>query len=237
MTGYSPNFYTELEQSSLKSARKLVPIILNKYGPTSIVDFGCGSGAFLSVFLDLGISEILGLEGEWILQAKSLHPRVPMQVHDLETEIDLKTRFDLAICLEVAEHLPIEHAKILVKSLVNASERIVFSAAIPGQNGTNHVNLQFPEYWAELFQEHEYFLEWDPRPELWRLRGVAPWYKQNILVFHKKTSASLVYSIPQRRFHPEIAIEHRTIVFKVILLLRRITQKLMRILKLRVQHG
>ena len=236
MTGYSLDFYTELEQSSFESACKLVPIILDKYNPATVVDFGCGSGAFLSVFLDLGITKVLGLEGEWILQTKPLHPRVPIQVHDLETEIDLKNRFDLAICLEVAEHLPIDYAKILVKSLVNASERILFSAAIPGQNGTNHVNLQFPEYWAELFQEHEYFLEWDPRPELWKLRGIAPWYKQNLMVFRKISSTSSVYSIPQRRFHPEIAVEHRTVFFKVILLLRRIIRKLIRVVKLRIKH-
>lgn len=236
MAGYSSNFYTQLEQSSLISARTLAPIILNKYNPNTIVDFGCGSGAFLSVFLDLGISEILGLEGEWILQAKPLHPRVPIKIHDLETEIDLERRFDLAICLEVAEHLPIEYAKTLVKSLVNASERILFSAAIPGQNGTNHVNLQFPEYWAELFREHEYYLEWDPRPELWKLRGLAPWYKQNLLVFRRKCSTSLVYSIPQRRFHPEIAIEHRSTSYKINLLLRRFIRKSIRILKLNFQN-
>jgi SAM-dependent methyltransferase len=237
MSGYSIDFYAELEQSSSESARKLVPLILNKFSPSSVVDFGCGSGAFLCVFMELGVTEVLGLEGNWILETKPMHPSVPMQVHDLQTPINLKNKFDLAVCLEVAEHLPMEYAKVLVKSLVDASERIIFSAAIPGQNGTNHINLQFPEYWAGLFGEHDYFLEWDPRPEIWKLRNIAPWYKQNLIVFRKKSISSSAYVIPERRFHPEIALEQRTFFFKLILLLKRITKKLLRMARVRIRNG
>ena len=144
MSNYSKDFYLELAKTSDKSANVLAPILIEKYQPFSVVDFGCGTGSFCKAFIANGITDVLGIEGEWILEIESVMTEKWLEIQDLKSPISLQKRFDLAICLEVAEHLPPESSRLLVDSLVKASDRIAFSAAIPGQSGTEHINLQFP---------------------------------------------------------------------------------------------
>ena len=59
-------------------------------------------------------------------------------------------RFDLALCLDVTEHLPRECADPLVTLLTSLAPVVAFSAAIPVQDSYNHVNCQWPAYWFRL---------------------------------------------------------------------------------------
>ncbi len=103
--------------------------------------------------------------------------------HDLTAPLELERHFDLAVCLEVAEHLPAERAETLVASLVSLAPVVLFSAAIPYQGGDDHVNEQWPEYWQQLFAKHDYLVVDCLRESLWRHKDVAPWYAQNLLVY------------------------------------------------------
>jgi hypothetical protein len=60
--------------------------------------------------------------------------------HDIATPLPehLVGRFDLAVCLEVAEHLPPERAESFIRELCDLAPVVLFSAAIPGQGGTGH---------------------------------------------------------------------------------------------------
>jgi hypothetical protein len=60
---------------------------------------------------------------------------------------------------------------------------VLFSAAIPYQGGTGHVNERWPDYWAALFERHGYVVVDAIRKRVWRDRQVASWYAQNILVY------------------------------------------------------
>jgi hypothetical protein len=95
-------------------------------------------------------------------------------------------KFDLVVSLEVAEHLPGEHAETYVDSLTRLGPAVLFSAAVPYQGGTEHVNEQWPDYWVELF-ERKGFVVLDPiRKRIWQHPGVEYWYSQNILLFVKR---------------------------------------------------
>jgi 2-polyprenyl-3-methyl-5-hydroxy-6-metoxy-1,4-benzoquinol methylase len=61
--------------------------------------------------------------------------------------LDLEKEFDLVVSLEVAEHLPASAADQFVNTLVKHGKKILFSAAIPGQGGQDHLNEQWPDYW------------------------------------------------------------------------------------------
>ena len=228
MNNYSADFYSSLEDSSNSSAATLVPILIDRFSPNSVVDFGCGGGAFPKAFIKNQILDVLGIEGEWALQFGNMSAESWLLIKDLTLPIDLQRKFDLAVCLEVAEHLPAEFARVLIKSLVDSSDRIAFSAAIPGQDGTDHINLAFPEYWARLFAEEGYFLEWDPRNTIWNNRRIAPWYRQNLLLFHKKSEQVQNYVVPESRFHPELFVEYQTATFKLNKLIRRVVKLLQR---------
>jgi len=115
-----------------------------------------------------------------------LIPKSCFFAHDLTQYVNAERRFDLAVSLEVAEHLDKKYARNFVATLVNLSSVVVFSAAIPSQNGAHHVNEAWPDYWAKLFKEHEYVPIDCIRESIWNSEDVAWWYAQNIIVFAEK---------------------------------------------------
>lgn len=172
-----------LDETSGRSAAVIVPYLLDLLSPTSVVDVGCGNGAWSRAFLDVGISDVVALDGR---PADVSRLRIPENLHetiDLARPLDLGRRFDLALCLEVAEHLPESCASTLVASLVVAADVIVFSAAIPGQGGEGHVNEQWPDSWAELFAGHGYVPVDALRARYWHDDEVAWWYRQNAYLY------------------------------------------------------
>lgn len=185
-TPYTENFYEMLTQGSRRSAREIVPLVLEFIQPKSVVDVGCGLGSWLSVFKDLGIGECLGIDGDYVNTDRLEISREEFQPFDLDTSLKLDRTFDLVVSLEVAEHLPPESARTFIASLTDLGSVVLFSAAIPLQGGTNHVNEQWPGYWAQLFQERGYLAIDCLRKKIWNNENVEPWYAQNILVFVRR---------------------------------------------------
>jgi SAM-dependent methyltransferase len=181
---YTPKFYRELA-SVRQSADEILPIILDLLHPVSIIDVGCGAGHWLAAANELGVKDTLGVDGGWVLETKLAIPQDKFVAHDLGTPLSLGRRFDLVLSLEVAEHLPASRAQQFVKTLCEAADNVVFSAAIPGQGGRHHVNEQWPAYWADLFQECGYQCHDILRQRIWNNPRVAWYYAQNILVFVK----------------------------------------------------
>ncbi len=172
---------------NINSPLIIVPYIIEKLKPKSVVDVGCGIGTFLKVFNDFGVKDYLGIDGEWV-NIQLLNKYIEennFKVLNLEEEFQLERKFDLAISLEVAEHLKPDSADIFVRNLVKLSDVIVFSAAFPGQGGQNHLNEQWPTYWAEKFNQHGYaFLDY-LRPVFWNNKDIYSWYKQNMFLVVK----------------------------------------------------
>ena len=126
-------------------------------------------------------------------------------VKDLADRVDLAKRFDLAICLEVAEHLPVSAASGLIATLAAHSDAILFSAAPPGQTGQNHINCQWPRYWQDLFNVHGYICDDSFRWQIWDVSEIEPWYRQNMFI---ATRSELTAGTEQRIravIHPDLA--------------------------------
>lgn len=179
---YSDAFFEEQRRESTASAREVVPLLLEIVKPRSVVDVGCGIGGWLSVFKEHGVTEVLGIDGEWVTEYRPLPP-TEFVAHDLSQPLSLDRQFDLVVSLEVAEHLPETSANTFVQSLVSLGSTILFSAAAPMQGGTNHLNEQWPSYWAALFAARGYrVLDWI-RPLVWTNDRVQWYYAQNTLLF------------------------------------------------------
>jgi 2-polyprenyl-3-methyl-5-hydroxy-6-metoxy-1,4-benzoquinol methylase len=119
--------------------------------PASVLDVGCGTGTWLRAATELGVGDGLGIDGV-VVPEDALHvPRSHIKVLDLSSPFDLGRRFDMVLCLEVAEHLPESAARGLISSIVLHSDSVLFSAACPGQPGQHHVNCRWPQYWQEQF--------------------------------------------------------------------------------------
>jgi SAM-dependent methyltransferase len=183
---YDLPFFSEINATSRKSAEIIVPLIIDLLSPGSVIDIGCGTGTWLSVFKAHNINDITGVDGHWVEDAMLLVPKSCFVAHDLTQSLNIERRFDVAVSLEVAEHLDRKYARNFVSTLVKLSSVIVFSAAIPFQDGTHHVNEEWPDYWAKLFGEHEYVPIDCIREKIWNNEDVAWWYAQNILVFAQR---------------------------------------------------
>jgi SAM-dependent methyltransferase len=185
---YTPKYYDTWLPITRSSAEALVPLVIDLVSPRSVVDVGCGSGVWLEEFRAAGIDDICGIDGPWVEPARLLFPSEAFEAHDLTEPIYVDRRYDLAVSLEVGEHLPAEAAATFVGSLTRLAPIVLFSAAIPGQRGTEHINEQWPDYWVQLFARSGYLAVDAVRAHIWDEPGVAPCYAQNTAVFCERAT-------------------------------------------------
>ncbi len=147
---------------------------------SSLLDVGAGVGTWLAAARDLGVQDIVGVDGI-AADCAELHVEPGLiKVFDLTAPVSLERRFDAVLCLEVAEHLDEGAADILIQTLCAHGDLIFFSAAAPGQHGEHHVNCRWPTYWQALFNAQGYACRDDVRARMWSDTLIEPWYRQNV---------------------------------------------------------
>lgn len=191
---YSSDFYKNRDAATSESAHIVLGHVLGMLPPIrSVVDLGCGVGAWLRVIKEnFEVEDVLGIDGDWVDMSMLSIPRDCFRSANLGTRQDFSKRYDLAISLECAEHIEPGCAPAFVSSLVEAANFVLFSAAIPGQGGVGHVNEQWPSYWANLFRQHHYQAFDCVRPALWQDERVSLQYRQNTILFVKDSQSSLL---------------------------------------------
>ncbi|HTT80654.1 MAG TPA: class I SAM-dependent methyltransferase [Stellaceae bacterium] len=189
---------------TVSGARAVLSLLFQERHPESLLDVGCGWGTWLRAALDLGVPEVVGVDGAAVSESDFLCPFTLFRQQNLCEQWDLDRRFDVALCLEVAEHLPPEAAPVLVASLVRHSDLILFSAAAPRQPGQHHVNCQWPEYWQEIFNRHGYTCDDGARWKIWNDAAIEPWYRQNIFRATRSTHVASTEERIRRVIHPEM---------------------------------
>lgn len=203
---YQGEFYKSRQARTTYAAEEMLGLVQSYFKFDSIVDFGCGVGTWLNVAKEMGVSTLRGYEGEWVKPHLD-DSNIDIRFKNFETPIEDDEKFDLAISLEVAEHLTPEAGKALVKSMCAASNLVMFGAAIPGQDGVGHINEQPQEYWQNIFAD----LGFQPvdivRPAIWNNTNIPLWYKQNTLLYtsDKKLHDKLVKNVKPiiNAVHPE----------------------------------
>lgn len=197
---YDDNFYATSRDGMIRSAEALVPILIEEADIepySTLIDVGCGEGWWAKTFADHNF-DVIGVDGGWHGEHQ-LGERFRPQ--DLNTSLAGHGHFDVAVCLEVAEHLPARRAESFIAELCGLAPLIVFSAAIPGQGGTGHINEQWPDYWAKLFQANGFSVDGDIRYRIWNDDRIENWYRQNLLVAWSSPRASAM-PLPLRLVHP-----------------------------------
>ncbi|MFN0097651.1 MAG: class I SAM-dependent methyltransferase [Gemmatimonadaceae bacterium] len=208
---YTTDFYAGQSGDSYLGAMGVLPRVFDLVKPASVVDVGCGVGTWLAAALELGAKRAVGLEGAWVTPAQLRDPRVELITTDLERPIAVDGRFDLAMSLEVAEHVSAGRASALVAEIARLAPAVLFGAAIPHQGGAfNHVNEQWQSYWIEKFASVGFRALDVVRPALWRQREIPVHYRQNpFLYVSEERWAELSPKVPTSTMpsdvvHPEV---------------------------------
>lgn len=239
---YNDKFFEHETRTAISSAIEMLPVLFSylKNKPSSVVDIGCGTGAWLNTINSLGIDDVIGLDGSYVSREKLLIPQDRFIETDLSSNFFLDRRFDLSICLEVAEHISPEFSEGFVKNITDLSDIVLFSAAVPGQGGTNHVNEQWPAYWSRLFSIFDFTMIDVIRANIWENENIAWWYRQNTFImcrnnqiqntlrnidFSKKTPMSLVHPKLFEQRNRELNRRCQSPIGRIQSLIWRVTDK------------
>ncbi len=160
---------------------KMLKRMLELFQPASILDLGQGTGRTVDFFVQSGIADVVGVEGSPEAISTSPHPKKAMR-WNLNEALDLKRKFDLVYSFEVVEHIHPRYVENLLRSFSNHGDRVVITAARPGQGGAGHFNEQPPEYWIAHFQELGFRHDEKATAELKACRDI---WADNLLVFER----------------------------------------------------
>jgi SAM-dependent methyltransferase len=204
---YDQSFYSDRRTRTLQAARTILGALPASIARRSVADIGCGTGTWLAAALETGSSEAIGIEGDWVSPEMLDDPRIAFHPRDLEQVLP-PLKVDLALSLEVAEHLSPARAGSFVAELAAMAPAVLFSAAIPGQGGVGHRNEQWQSYWAEKFERSGMAAFDVIRPAIWTDSSIPAWYRQNTILYLDAELAAASGLIPTRiglldRVHPE----------------------------------
>lgn len=182
---FDTSYFDWQGDSAERNASVIVPLVIDRLRPASVVDVGCGTGGWLKVFAEHGVRDIFGVDGPYVERAALRIPDEAYLGHDLSEPFSLDRTFDLAISLEAAHYVPEANAHGLVAAIAALADAVLFGAAVPFQPGGPGRNAQWPTWWAERFAKHGFrAVDW-LRPLVWEHPDVDWWYAQNTILYLK----------------------------------------------------
>jgi hypothetical protein len=197
MSIYSSRFYSTQVNPSYVSALSYAKCLFDIIKIESIVDVGCGRGPWLKAFSEifsLRPASLLGIDGPWNTRERLEVDADYIGINlDRLEELKVDRKFDLAICVEVAEHLHPNSAGVLIQELCSLSDVVIFSAATKHQGGIGHRNEIYPSEWAHIFHDNGYLVYDYFRPLLWGISSIRPWYLQSIFLYIRRDSKVSTY--------------------------------------------
>jgi SAM-dependent methyltransferase len=184
---YDADYYArDVEGPATHAAPYVAQAIISRFSPRSLVDVGCGTGAMMAALKERGVS-VEGFEysdaGIKLCRQRGLD----VTKFDIENDPHPAKKFDVAISLEVAEHILEKKASKYVSLLTSLAPIVLCTAAQPGQGGVDHVNCKPKQYWIDLFAGANARFDETSTVDLcrtWASNGVAGFYHDNLMVFH-----------------------------------------------------
>ena len=80
MQPYNEDYHAVRKERARSSAREIVPLVLGLVHPRSVIDVGCGTGEWLSVFKERGVEDVWGVDGTYVSK-KMLE--IPEELHSV----------------------------------------------------------------------------------------------------------------------------------------------------------
>jgi Methyltransferase domain len=198
---YSNEFFDYIDAGARQSAQRMIRLVQPWLNAQSVIDLGSGRGVWLREWMGAGVSDVAAADGDYVDRERLAVPGDAFHACDLTQPLDLGRRFDLAQSLEVGEHLPNSASQTLVESLTRHSDRVLFSAAVPGQGGEFHINERPLAFWQGLFAAQGYTAFDCVRPGLKDDGDVENWYRYNTILYANEAGRK---TLPQEVLATEI---------------------------------
>jgi hypothetical protein len=149
------------------------------------VDLGCGNCAYVAALREAGI-DAHGVDA-------NVHtPQVTRglgAVADLTELLPTERIYDWVICLEVGEHIPMEHECTLFQNIHNLNSKgVILSWATLNQGGNGHVNCRSNEYVKEIMKCLAYSNDENAELDL-RRSASLDWFWRTLMLFRKCSPA------------------------------------------------
>jgi SAM-dependent methyltransferase len=201
---YDGVFFDYIESGARASARCVIAVLRGTLEIGSVLDVGCGRGAWLVEWAGDGVPVVAGIDGDYVDRSRLAIPNDSFNTADISANFDLDRKFDLVQCLEVGEHIPTARSAQLVANLVRHGAMVLFSAATPGQGGEFHINEQPLSFWRQLFHAHDFHPFDFVRPRVAGLADVEPWYRYNTMLYVRSdTIERLPAAVSAARLAPD----------------------------------
>jgi SAM-dependent methyltransferase len=184
---YTKGFFKDVTKATAPSAAIVARSIVESVDVKSTIDVGCGPGVYLHEMQKLDV-EVLGIDGSAQSRQQSVLDPSLIILKNVTKPLNIDRRFDVVICFEVAEHIPKQSSQVLVSNLVSLGDVVFFTAAPPGQGGTDHINEQPMEFWTDLFARQNFHLDKGLTESIrseWREKEVVWWLHRNLMIFRK----------------------------------------------------
>jgi len=207
---YDDVFFGDAYDTSYRSALEMLGALNDTISYQTVIDIGAGVGAWSRAAIELN-KTVLSIDGNWVQEIPGKFELLKYSFQNLNEPINTDSIYDLAICVEVAEHLLPVRSEDLISDLCGLAPVVMFGAALPRQGGAGHINCRPHSFWINLFTENNYKAIDFFRPEFWYDGKVGPWYSQNTYLFVKNERASEFsnFNTPSLVdvYHPKIVLD------------------------------
>jgi SAM-dependent methyltransferase len=179
----SEETWERIKREELPQAKRLADWIATKHPKTSVVDIGCGPGLYVEEMRVRGVMAY-GIDNDPRMIENDVLSRV-----DIVSDNWLDQATDIALSLEVGEHIP-EHGADAYVGFISGTNAhtLYFSAASLGQGGDGHINCQPKSYWIKKLHRVGFWYDFDATEEWLGFMRLGPhmgWLTQNGMVLKR----------------------------------------------------
>jgi len=195
---YNNAFHKSIEECELEPAKNLAQYITTFIKPAAFLDFGCSTGLYLrEIKARMPTIPSHGFE----FSTDAVSRALCADVHQTDLTYPLvspisRTENTLGICLEVLEHIDDANWRSVLTNLISNCDILLFSAALPGQGGTGHINCRPRIDWIRRFHMLGWVLDIDATEHLLTEIRKGPhmgWFAQNAMIFVPSTNTTPSY--------------------------------------------